>query len=165
MEEKVIEKPLRIKVIFDARRIPADGKMDVVICSFECYILPIPIKPKQAMPKVRRILSVVIATVGFILSPLSWWNDLAVNIPLAYLFGSLCALLSERLFVPCMVLGYWLTNILGLILMHVGASNTASGSGGRIGIVGFLLISVGYTALIVTLAALGILRLPHLYFR
>ena len=117
------------------------------------------------MPKVRRILGVFIAIVGFLLSPLSWWNDLAVNIPMAYFFGSLCALLSERLFVPCMVLGYWLTNILGLILMHVGVSNTVSRSCDRVGLVGSLLISVGYTGLIVTLAALGILRLPHHYFR
>jgi hypothetical protein len=32
--------------------------------------------------------------IGFLLSPLSFWNDLFFNLPIAYLFGYVCSLLS-----------------------------------------------------------------------
>ncbi len=57
---------------------------------------------------------------GFWLSPLSPWNDLFTNIPLAYFFGLLFSLISEALFFPMVVLGYWLSNIAGFVLMHYG---------------------------------------------
>jgi hypothetical protein len=57
---------------------------------------------------------------GFILSPLSWWNDLLVNVPIAYAFSYLFSLVSKSLFLPSFVMGYWITNILGFVLMHKG---------------------------------------------
>jgi hypothetical protein len=68
----------------------------------------------------KKITGGFLATLGFLLSPLSWWNDVLLNLPLAYAFGFLFSLLSEKLFLPTMVVGYWLTNILGFILMHRG---------------------------------------------
>ncbi len=62
----------------------------------------------------------LLALVGFILSPLSWWNDAFVNLPLAYAFGYLCALFDKELFLPATIFGYWLSNIIGFILMHHG---------------------------------------------
>jgi hypothetical protein len=59
--------------------------------------------------------------IGFMLSPLSWWNDAFVNFPLAIGFGWLVALAFEPAFEPAVVFGYWLTNVLGLVLMHKGA--------------------------------------------
>jgi hypothetical protein len=57
---------------------------------------------------------------GFWLSPLSPWNDIFTNIPLAYLFGIIFSFSIDSLFLPMVVLGYWLSNILGFILMHYG---------------------------------------------
>jgi hypothetical protein len=57
---------------------------------------------------------------GFWLSPLSPWNDAFTNVPLAYLFGSFFSFLYKPLFTPMAILGYWLTNIAGFILMHYG---------------------------------------------
>jgi hypothetical protein len=59
--------------------------------------------------------------IGFLLSPLSFWNDLFFNLPIAYLFGYVCSLLSPNLLLPCSILGYWLSNIAGILLMQVGA--------------------------------------------
>lgn len=70
----------------------------------------------------RRSRHGLLAILGFILSPLSWWNDLIVNVPLAYLFSWPFALIDEALFLPAFILGYWLTNISGLILLHRGAA-------------------------------------------
>ena len=61
-----------------------------------------------------------LAFLGFWLSPLSPWNDLFTNIPMAYGFGFLFSIISESLFLPMAVVGYWISNILGFILMHYG---------------------------------------------
>jgi len=58
--------------------------------------------------------------IGFWLSPLSPWNDLFTNIPIAYAFGFLFSIISQELFLPMVILGYWLSNILGFVLMHYG---------------------------------------------
>jgi hypothetical protein len=68
----------------------------------------------------RRWLSSLLATTGYILSPVSWWNDMLVNVPLAYLFSWPFSLLHERMFLPAFVIAYWLTNLIGLMLLHIG---------------------------------------------
>ncbi|WP_341527930.1 hypothetical protein WKK05_00820 [Nostoc sp. UHCC 0302] len=60
---------------------------------------------------------------GYLLSPLCWWNDLLFNLPIAYGFGYVCSLLSPKLLVPCSVIGYWLTNIVGILLMQLGSTD------------------------------------------
>ena len=106
--------------------------------------------------------------VGYILSPLSWWNDPFVNIPLSYAFAVPFAAIDRRLLVPMMALGYWLSNVLGLLLMHHGtavlmkkqeALPVAPGKGIRKA----LMVSLLYTLLIVLLAQLGIVRFPTEY--
>ena len=69
----------------------------------------------------RKITGGVVALVGYMLSPLSWWNDLWVNVPLALVFAWTVSFFYRPAFKPCLVAGYWLTNVLGFILMHKGA--------------------------------------------
>lgn len=68
----------------------------------------------------ERIVPGIKLVVGYILSPLSWWNDLVINVPLAYAFSYPFSLLGERWFLPAFVLGYWLTNLAGFYLLHKG---------------------------------------------
>ncbi len=117
---------------------------------------------------VRKARGGLLATVGYLLSPVSWWNDLFVNIPLAYAFGALVALVSKDLFLPAMVIGYWITNILGFVLMHRGikevvSKKKASGYSKR-ELVADLAVSIVYTVIVVVLAAAGVLKLPAEYF-
>lgn len=105
----------------------------------------------------------VLGTIGFLLSPLTWWNDLVVNLPLAYVFASLFDLISEKLFFPAMIVGYWLTNILGFVLMDYGA-DLAIRKERRSNIWKSILISCGYTLIIVVLIKLNILKSPIEYF-
>jgi hypothetical protein len=58
---------------------------------------------------------------GFLLSPLSFWNDLFFNLPIAYGFGYICSWFNPDLLLPCAIAGYWISNILGILLMQVGA--------------------------------------------
>jgi Zn-dependent protease with chaperone function len=58
---------------------------------------------------------------GYLLSPLCWWNDLLFNLPIAYGFGYICSLFYPKLLLPCSIIGYWLSNIIGILLMQFGA--------------------------------------------
>src|ERR1051325_3916781 len=69
----------------------------------------------------RKIAGGVVGLIGFMLSPLSWWNDLFVNVPLALGFAWLISWFEPSLFAASFILGYWGTNVLGLILMQKGA--------------------------------------------
>src|ERR1043166_8178761 len=74
----------------------------------------------------RKVTGGVLAVIGFMLSPLSWWNDLFVNVPLAIAFAWLVSLVYPRVFEASVIVGYWLTNVLGFFLMHKGAQNMMS---------------------------------------
>jgi hypothetical protein len=101
----------------------------------------------------------VIAIIGFVLSPLSWWNDLVVNVPLAYAFSLPFSLLNDRLFLPAFILGYWLTNVLGLIMLHKGVQGTIK-SEVSADYRKDILISLAYTAIIAIFVLAGWLPAP-----
>jgi hypothetical protein len=111
----------------------------------------------------RRIKGGFYAVVGFVLSPLSWWNDLVVNLPLAYAFGIAVAFFSRELFLPGVVAGYWLTNVTGFVLLHKGAIDVVSGEPEPYTterLVKDFFISVGYTVLVILLVWFGVLTVP-----
>lgn len=60
---------------------------------------------------------------GYLLSPLCWWNDLLFNLPIAYFFGYLCSFLSPKLLLPGTIIGYWLSNVVGFLLMQFGTGD------------------------------------------
>src|SRR5262245_57686275 len=99
--------------------------------------------------------------VGFMLSPLSWWNDLFVNIPLATGFGWLIALVYRPAFEPAGIVGYWLTNVLGFVLMQKGTQRILSDQPSRYSrkdLLRDLGLSLAYTCLIIALLKLGWIR-------
>ena len=104
------------------------------------------------------------AFIGYLLSPLSWWNDAFVNLPLAWVFASLVSLASHRLFAPAMIVGYWLTNVIGLLLMARGTAGVVTGNAPhsrRRQLLLSLAAATGYTLLILLLSRLGILKPIH----
>ena len=123
------------------------------------------------MPLRRKLAGSLLAFVGFVLSPLSWWNDAFVNLPLALVFAWLVSWpfgpdWQAAVFQTAVVLGYWLTNLAGFILLHKGASQLLEreGQAARPNWTRDLLVSVGYTALIVLLIKLGVLKPLEGYF-
>jgi len=110
----------------------------------------------------------ILAFIGFLLSPLSWWNDLIFNIPLAYLFGSFFGLFSKQLFLPAFVLGYWLTNIAGLILMHHGVKKIVKNEQPKYSkreLLKDFVLSILYTLFVIFLVKMGWLKVPSEYFK
>lgn len=59
--------------------------------------------------------------IGYMLSPLSWWNDLVFNLPIALMFGYSVSWLNSHWFIPGTILGYWISNVLGMVMMQFGA--------------------------------------------
>ncbi len=107
--------------------------------------------------------------VGYILSPLSWWNDAFVNIPIAYVCGWLASLAHEQAFLPVFVISYWITNIAGFVLLHKGVEMIARKEGkknpySRREFLKDIALSLGYTALIILLVKLNIIKPVGSYF-
>lgn len=69
----------------------------------------------------KKLRGGLLLVIGYLLSPLCWWNDLFFNLPIAYAFGYICSLLSPDLLFPCSLVGYWLSNIAGILLMQLGS--------------------------------------------
>jgi hypothetical protein len=115
----------------------------------------------------RKAMGSVVALVGYMLSPLSWWNDLFVNVPLALLFAWLVSAFYKPAFGPSVVFGYWLTNVLGFILLHKGAQQMLSKEirkYSRRDLVRDIAISLLYTLIIVGLVKFGVLKPVQNYF-
>lgn len=69
----------------------------------------------------RAYSSLVLLAVGWLLSPLCWWNDLLINLPIALGFARLVSLLNPSWLIPALISGYWLSNLVGIVLMQNGA--------------------------------------------
>ncbi len=122
----------------------------------------------------RKITGSILGVVGFMLSPLSWWNDAVVNLPLAVLFAWVVGLIYKPAAQPrsaafnaAVIIGYWLTNILGFVLMHKGAQQAFSKTESKYSwrsLSKDVAISLIYTCLIVVLIKTGVLQPIQDYF-
>ncbi len=104
---------------------------------------------------------------GYLLSPLCWWNDLLFNLPIAYGFGYGCSLLFPKLLLPCSIIGYWLSNIVGILLMQFGSQDIFQKEPKEHNLkkelFTGLMTSTAYTLLILLLIQLKILDSPILF--
>ncbi|MBD1821751.1 hypothetical protein H6F51_04455 [Cyanobacteria bacterium FACHB-DQ100] len=71
----------------------------------------------------KKIRGWLLFAIGWLLSPLCWWNDLIFNLPVAYGFGYVCSLFSSSWVLPGTVIGYWFSNLIGILLMQAGATD------------------------------------------
>ena len=121
----------------------------------------------RCMPWSRKLSGGFLAVAGYMLSPLSWWNDAFVNLPLALAFAWLVSAFYRPAFGPAVVAGYWLTNVLGFVLMHKGAQKFFSEKDKRYSrraLLRDVAVSLAYTALIVLLIKFGVLKPIEGYF-
>jgi len=98
---------------------------------------------------VVRSVSAVLAVIGFILSPLSWWNDAVVNIPISLALASLLNALTGLDLKIGFTIAYWLTNVGGLILMLVGGDSAYKGRVTKRSIIASLVAGTIYTLVVV----------------
>ncbi len=70
----------------------------------------------------RRLAWGLVATLGYMLSPLSPWNDAFVNVPIAIVFAKLATrLLGINEFLAFQI-GYMLSNVAGIALLALGTA-------------------------------------------
>ncbi|WP_199312383.1 hypothetical protein [Phormidium tenue] len=144
-------------------KLNADTELDTATAAADSASISIADAPQAAAPWLRRLGGGSLVVVGYLLSPLCWWNDLVINLPLALGFGYLVSRPFPDALVPMTGLGYWLTNVVGFVLMQQGAV-TALQKGGQ-GSSGHslrngLITSTVYTLAIVVLLQLHILEVP-----
>ena len=116
----------------------------------------------------RKLSGGILTTIGYLLSPLSWWNDAFINIPLALAFAWAVSFIYKPAFAASLILGYWITNVLGFVLMHKGARRIFSEKPPqklRRELFTDVMISLVYTAVIVALIKFGILKPFAGYFK
>ncbi|MCE4602176.1 MAG: hypothetical protein F7C08_01060 [Desulfurococcales archaeon] len=101
--------------------------------------------PKGGGPNVKRLIGASIASIGFILSPVSWWNDALVNIPLALGMAKTVSHLTGLDVGLLFAMFYWATNIAGIILMIAGSSYSLGRSSPRRNLIIGVLASIVYT--------------------
>jgi hypothetical protein len=135
---------------------------------FAFKLLPDALCSALCCMKWKRLLNgSTLSVVGFLLSPLSWWNDLFVNVPLALAFARVISLFYPPAFSVSFILGYWMTNVLGLILMQKGGEALLSrnpGSYDRKKLIRDIAVSLAYTVAIALLIKFKIVQpLPN-YF-
>ncbi len=105
--------------------------------------------------------------IGYLLSPLCWWNDLFFNLPIAYCFGYVCSWFSPNLLLPFSIVGYWLSNVAGILLMQFGALDVVQGQpkerNFKKELLTGLVSSTVYTLVILALIQFKILDTPVLF--
>lgn len=69
----------------------------------------------------KKLRGGALVSIGYMLSPLSWWNDLFFNLPIALAVGYGVSWLNPHWFLPGTIIGYWLSNVLGMVMMQFGA--------------------------------------------
>lgn len=119
---------------------------------------------KLTLKKLRGGLFFVL---GYLLSPLCWWNDLIFNLPIAYCFGYVCSQIFPNWLLPASIVGYWLSNIIGILLMQWGAIDVLQKEPKEHNLkkelVAGLISSTLYTLAILALIQFKILQAPDLF--
>ena len=97
--------------------------------------------------------------IGWLLSPLTLWNDALINIPLAYLCASLVFRLAHLDFAILMLVFYWLSNLLGLAMMYVSGREVGKEEGYTLkAFLKTLLTIILYSIVLIVLNNVGILK-------
>jgi hypothetical protein len=101
---------------------------------------------------------------GWLLSPLCWWNDLVINLPLAYGVGLLVKQFNPEWFTGGLIAGYWLSNVAGIVLMQTSAlevfQEPGKASNLKRELLWGLFTSTIYTLLVFGLVQVGLIQTP-----
>ena len=112
---------------------------------------------------VKKLRGSILVGVGYMLSPLSWWNDVFFNLPIALVVGYAIGWLHQGWFFPGTIAGYWLSNVVGMVMLQFGATDilweTEPRRPRRDLLIGFG-SSTLYTLVIVALVYCHILEIP-----
>lgn len=97
--------------------------------------------------------------IGWILSPLTFWNDAFVNIPLSYLAANIFIKIFPSDFLITVVVFYWLSNVAGLFIMYASGKYMITSRKDVIRELVILIATMAvYTAILMWLSRVGFLK-------
>jgi len=109
--------------------------------------------------RIKALLYKIIFFIGWVLSPFTPWNDIFVNIPIAYFFSNIAVKIFSLDFFIYVVVFYWLSNIIGIAVMVIsGRGIIKSGSNVFKEFLKIFAAMVAYTILLIVLNSMGILK-------
>ena len=98
--------------------------------------------------------------IGWMLSPLTFWNDVFVNIPISYLCAALLVKVVKADFLFLVLVFYWLSNGIGILMMYSSGKSIIQDKSKRLqSLVTLLITVVIYSVIIIILNRIGILIL------
>lgn len=107
----------------------------------------------------HKIASRIIFFFGWLLSPLTFWNDAFINIPISYIMANIFTRFFPMRFVVAVVSFYWFTNILGILMMYLSGKSLIRNRSDLIReLLLFLATAVFYSLVIILLNIFGVLR-------
>ena len=97
--------------------------------------------------------------IGWLLSPLTFWNDSFVNIPISYIMANIFIKILPANFLLLLLAFYWLSNGLGLLLMYAGGKKIVEEKKSLVRSVLTILATIAiYTLVLFALERIGILK-------
>jgi hypothetical protein len=97
--------------------------------------------------------------IGWMLSPLTFWNDAFVNIPISYLCASFAARFIKADFLVLVLIFYWISNGIGILMMLFSGKSIMQDKSDRLRSMVKLLITIAiYSTIIIILNRTGILK-------
>jgi len=97
--------------------------------------------------------------IGWTLSPLTFWNDAFVNIPISYFAANMVMKFFRVDFITTLVVFYWITNFVGLSLMYASGNYMVKSVRGVLKELLSLIITVSiYTTILTILGKIGIIK-------
>ncbi len=97
--------------------------------------------------------------IGWMLSPLTFWNDIFVNIPISYLCAWLAIRFIKADFLFLVLVFYWISNGIGILMMYLSGKSIMQDKSNRLQALETILITVIiYSAIIIILGKTGLLK-------
>lgn len=97
--------------------------------------------------------------IGWMLSPLTFWNDIFVNIPISYLCAALAIRFIRADFLLLVLIFYWLSNGFGILMMFASGKSIMQDKSNRLDALKTLLLTILiYSTIIILLGKFGILK-------
>ncbi|MDD5136959.1 MAG: hypothetical protein PHI59_00950 [Candidatus Omnitrophica bacterium] len=106
----------------------------------------------------KKIVNRLIFIAGWLLSPFTFWNDVFINIPIAYLCANLFVRVFKADFLFMTLVFYWLSNLLGVLMMYAAGKNILKEKKVVRELIIFLATVVLYSLILILLGRIGILK-------
>lgn len=107
----------------------------------------------------RQLVRNTVFFLGWLLSPLTFWNDAFINIPISYTLASLLIKIVHVDFLTLVLIFYWITNGIGLCMMYLAGKDMVRHKAGLIKQVFSLIITTTiYSLIIIALCKIGFLK-------